>query len=109
MSQIRNLNTEVLVVGGGIGGLSAALALSKINIQVTVIEQASEFTEIQQTTKERENMMGSTAVLPTAPPGTPKACTTTTVRATSPTSATGKRFQQLMLADAEQRKKKSRR
>ena len=46
MSQIRNLNTEVLVVGGGIGGLSAALALSKINIQVTVIEQASEFTEI---------------------------------------------------------------
>ena len=36
----------VLVVGGGIGGLGAALALSRKGIPVHVIEQADEFKEI---------------------------------------------------------------
>ena len=46
MSEIKNINTELLVVGGGIGGLAVAYALSKIGINVTVIEQASKFSEI---------------------------------------------------------------
>ena len=36
----------VLVVGGGIGGLGTALALSRKGIPVHVIEQAPEFKEI---------------------------------------------------------------
>ena len=36
----------VLVVGGGIGGLSAALALSRKGVAVQVLEQAPEFMEI---------------------------------------------------------------
>ena len=36
----------VLVVGGGIGGLATALALSRKGIPVQVLEQAPEFTEI---------------------------------------------------------------
>ena len=36
----------VLVVGGGIGGLTAALALSRKGIPVQVLEQAAEFKEI---------------------------------------------------------------
>ena len=36
----------VLVVGGGIGGLGTALALSREGIPVHVIEQAPEFKEI---------------------------------------------------------------
>src|SRR6185437_53493 len=36
----------VLVVGGGIGGLGTALALSRKGIQVQVLEQAPEFKEI---------------------------------------------------------------
>ena len=36
----------VLVVGGGIGGLSTALALSRKGIPVQVLEQAAEFKEI---------------------------------------------------------------
>jgi salicylate hydroxylase len=36
----------VIVVGGGIGGLSAALALSRKGISVQVLEQAPEFMEI---------------------------------------------------------------
>jgi 3-hydroxybenzoate 6-monooxygenase len=38
--------SPVLVIGGGIGGLSAALALSRKGIPVQVIEQAAEFKEI---------------------------------------------------------------
>ncbi len=40
------VNSEVVVVGGGIGGLAAALALSRIGKRVTVLEQAAEFAEI---------------------------------------------------------------
>ena len=36
----------VLIVGGGIGGLGTALALSRKGIASHVIEQASEFKEI---------------------------------------------------------------
>src|SRR5437588_12061580 len=36
----------ILVVGGGIGGLAAALALSRKGIPVQVLEQAPEFKEI---------------------------------------------------------------
>src|SRR5580698_1638801 len=37
---------QVLIVGGGIGGLAAALALSRKDIPSQVIEQAAEFKEI---------------------------------------------------------------
>src|ERR1700728_993968 len=37
---------EVLIVGGGIGGLAAALALARQGIAVRIIEQAPEFKEI---------------------------------------------------------------
>src|SRR5579864_9406816 len=37
---------QVLIVGGGIGGLAAALALARKGIAVQVIEQAPEFKEI---------------------------------------------------------------
>ena len=37
---------ETLVVGGGIGGLAAALALSRQGMAVRVLEQAAEFGEI---------------------------------------------------------------
>src|SRR5215471_2254453 len=39
-------NEQVLIVGGGIGGLAAALALARQGIASQVIEQASEFKEI---------------------------------------------------------------
>ena len=39
-------NRSAVVVGGGIGGLSAALALAKRGCRVTVIEQADKFGEI---------------------------------------------------------------
>jgi 2-polyprenyl-6-methoxyphenol hydroxylase-like FAD-dependent oxidoreductase len=39
-------NAPVLVVGGGIGGLATALALSRKGIPVQVLEQAPEFKEI---------------------------------------------------------------
>ena len=39
-------NTHILVSGGGLGGLSAALALAESGFEVTVLEKAAEFTEI---------------------------------------------------------------
>jgi salicylate hydroxylase len=45
MSEAAN-KAPVLIVGGGIGGLAAALALSRKGIAVRVLEQASEFKEI---------------------------------------------------------------
>lgn len=42
MSQVNH----VVIVGGGIGGLSAALAFAKENMQVTVLEQAEQFGEV---------------------------------------------------------------
>ena len=37
---------KFIVVGGGIGGLAAAVALSQQGVQVTVLEQAAELGEI---------------------------------------------------------------
>ena len=37
---------DVIVVGGGIGGLSAAFALTRKGFQVRVLERAAEFTEV---------------------------------------------------------------
>src|SRR5262245_47351961 len=45
-SCVMSAANQVIVVGGGIGGLSAALALSRKGIPVQVLEQAPEFKEI---------------------------------------------------------------
>lgn len=37
---------ERLIVGGGIGGLAAALAMARRGLSVKVLEQAPEFAEI---------------------------------------------------------------
>src|SRR5487761_1871013 len=37
---------RLLILGGGIGGLTTALALAKIGVPTVVIEQAKEFREI---------------------------------------------------------------
>ena len=39
-------DSQVLISGGGLGGLSAALALAECGFDVTVLEKAAEFTEI---------------------------------------------------------------
>jgi salicylate hydroxylase len=39
-------NTSVIVVGGGIGGLAAALALARSGQQVTVLERAAAFADV---------------------------------------------------------------
>ena len=42
----------VLIVGGGIGGLAAALALARKGVPSQVIEQAPEFKEISKLVRE---------------------------------------------------------
>lgn len=42
----ENKATSVLIAGGGIAGLTAAIALAERNIQTTVVEQASDFDDI---------------------------------------------------------------
>jgi len=42
----KAVKTEIVIIGGGIGGLAAALALSSIGKNVCVLEQAPEFAEI---------------------------------------------------------------
>jgi len=42
----RTGQTPVLVVGGGIGGLAAALALARKGLAVELLEQADEFKEV---------------------------------------------------------------
>ena len=43
---MRYMGSAAIVVGGGIGGLSAALALHRIGWRVTVLESAPEFGEV---------------------------------------------------------------
>src|SRR5512139_4072838 len=47
MGQNRSLmTTQVLIAGGGIGGLAAALACSRAGRQVRLYERASDFSEV---------------------------------------------------------------
>ena len=46
MSEQTEAPSSVLIVGGGIGGLAAALALSRKGIPSLVLEQTAEFGEI---------------------------------------------------------------
>ena len=39
-------NFSILIVGGGIGGLATALALSKHGLRSHVLEQAQDFSEV---------------------------------------------------------------
>ncbi|MEO6292592.1 MAG: FAD-dependent oxidoreductase, partial [Burkholderiaceae bacterium] len=39
-------DTHILIAGAGIGGLAAALALSRAGLRVTVLEQADAFGEV---------------------------------------------------------------
>lgn len=46
MGQTSNPNAPVLIAGGGIGGLAAALALSQVGQPSVVLEQSPEFKEV---------------------------------------------------------------
>ena len=56
----------VIVVGGGIGGLAAALALARKGIEVRVLEQAPEFREIGAGISSRTAIRASPATSPIA-------------------------------------------
>ena len=43
---VQRSQVDVLVVGGGIGGLANALALTQKGLRVRVLEQAQEFGEV---------------------------------------------------------------
>ena len=38
--------SKIIIVGGGLGGLAAALALAQEHFDVTVLEQADQFREV---------------------------------------------------------------
>ena len=40
------MRSKIIIVGGGLGGLAAALALAQKNFDVTVLEQADQFREV---------------------------------------------------------------
>ena len=42
---MRISGKKIIVIGGGIGGLAAALALSSLGAAVTVLEQAAEISD----------------------------------------------------------------
>jgi salicylate hydroxylase len=46
MNGSKGKSRKVIVVGGGIGGLAAALALAQQNIRIELLEQAPEIGEI---------------------------------------------------------------
>ncbi|MBT7223530.1 MAG: FAD-dependent oxidoreductase, partial [Marinovum sp.] len=43
---MRISGKKIIVIGGGIGGLAAALALSRLGAAVTVLEQAAEISDM---------------------------------------------------------------
>lgn len=61
MTAARQL--DVIIVGAGIGGLGAAIAVSKAGHRVTVLEQAPDFVEVswrrstRTTTRGRDNWL----------------------------------------------------
>ena len=40
------MRSKIIIVGGGLGGLAAALALAQKKFDVTVLEQADKFREV---------------------------------------------------------------
>ena len=46
MNTTRNASRKVLIIGGGIGGLAAALALARKGIRIELLEQAEQIGEI---------------------------------------------------------------
>ena len=41
------MQTKAIIIGGGIGGLTAAIALQRVGIDVTVLERAEELREVR--------------------------------------------------------------
>lgn len=46
MDERKNNGLSVIIVGGGIGGMAAALALSRLGIRITMLEQSAQIGEI---------------------------------------------------------------